>query len=306
MVNQLLVTLVNSFLGQGISTSRGNYSYFCPKCKHYKRKLEINFDEQSIFFQNYHCWNAACNLKGKKLDTLFKKFNSQDLEKLYSLTKRTSSLKEYIEKIDILTLPKEFKHFKFNNNLNEKPALSYLKKRGITKYDIIQYNIGYCEEGLYKNKIIIPSYDSNNNLNYYVGRSYNNNYQKYKIPPISRNIIFFESYINWNLPIILCEGVFDAIAIKRNVIPLLGGSIQPILKKRLQKNDIKKIYIVLDSDIKYKTYEMCKELLYNNKIVYLVELSKKDPSEEGFLNMLKLINESKPIDIYSILAKQIT
>ena len=65
MVNQLLVTLLNSILGTGTPTARGNYSYFCFKCNHHKRKLEINFDENSQYFQNYHCWNINCNFRGK-------------------------------------------------------------------------------------------------------------------------------------------------------------------------------------------------------------------------------------------------
>jgi hypothetical protein len=48
---------------------------------------------------------------------------------------------------------------------------------------------------------------------------------------VSRDIIGFELFINWNVPIILCEGVFDAIAIKRNAIPLLGKTIQKVNEK---------------------------------------------------------------------------
>ena len=33
MINQLLVTLVNSVLGTGKQTARGNMAYNCPSCK---------------------------------------------------------------------------------------------------------------------------------------------------------------------------------------------------------------------------------------------------------------------------------
>ncbi len=45
MVNQLLVTLVNSVLGSGKSTARNNYAYHCPFCHHHKPKLEVNLTE---------------------------------------------------------------------------------------------------------------------------------------------------------------------------------------------------------------------------------------------------------------------
>jgi len=35
MINHLLVTLIDSVLGKGKSTSRGNYAYHCPFCKHH-------------------------------------------------------------------------------------------------------------------------------------------------------------------------------------------------------------------------------------------------------------------------------
>jgi len=70
MVNQTLVTLVNSVLGVGKLTARGNAAYTCPFCKHIKPKLEINFDEESKSYENWHCW--VCDKKGKKLHQMFK------------------------------------------------------------------------------------------------------------------------------------------------------------------------------------------------------------------------------------------
>ena len=70
MVNHLLVTLVDSVLGKGKQTSRGNYAYHCPFCKHHKPKLEINFTENKKGHNPWHCW--VCNKKGKKLHQMFK------------------------------------------------------------------------------------------------------------------------------------------------------------------------------------------------------------------------------------------
>ena len=56
MVNQLLVTLVNSVLGVGKPTARGNQSYHCPSCNHHKPKLEINFSENKKGYKHVGCW----------------------------------------------------------------------------------------------------------------------------------------------------------------------------------------------------------------------------------------------------------
>ena len=97
--------------------------------------------------------------------------------------------------------------------------------------------------------VIIPSYDEQGNLNYFTGRSFEKEpYVKYRNPETSRDIIPFELFINWKLPLVLCEGPFDAIAIKRNAIPLLGNNIQSNLMKKIVTSTVEKIYIALDND----------------------------------------------------------
>ncbi len=90
-------------------------------------------------------------------------------------------------------------------NISGRQALAYLKSRNITDEDILKYNIGYCETGPYKNMVVIPSYDANGSLNYYTGRSFEKEPKiKYKNPSVSRDIIPFELFINWDIPFILC------------------------------------------------------------------------------------------------------
>ena len=82
MSNNALVFLVDSVLGKGRPTSKGNRAYHCPECKHHKLKLEINLEETSPHFQSYQCW--VCGFKGKKLTTLFKKLEV-DFDKVNQL-----------------------------------------------------------------------------------------------------------------------------------------------------------------------------------------------------------------------------
>ena len=97
--------------------------------------------------------------------------------------------------------------------------------------------------------VIIPSYDKDGTLNYFTGRSFEQDpFIKYRNPECSRDIIPFELFINWDSPLVLCEGPFDAMAIKRNAIPLLGKNIQSNLLKRIVQSTVKKIYIALDTD----------------------------------------------------------
>ena len=304
MVNELLINLVNSTLGTGKRTARGNQAYTCPFCHHHKPKLEVNFTENKEGNNPWQCW--VCGKKGKTIRSLFKQIQvSPDiLSQLKPLVKSNNNIED-ITIYNIVELPKEFKHF--DSTIISKHALVYLKKRNVTKQDILKYNIGYCEYGLYNKMIIVPSYDYTGKLNYFTARSFEKEpYIKYRNPEVSRDIIPFELFINWDLPIILCEGPFDAMAIKRNVIPLFGKNIQPSLMKKIVTSKVQKIYIALDNDALKKALEFCELLLNEGKEVYLVELQGKDPSEMGFESFTKLIQNTIPLNQYKLMEHKLS
>jgi len=308
MENTALIYLIDSILGQSKSTSKGNRAYHCPECKHHKLKLEVNLDETSSNFQSYNCW--TCGFKGKKLTTLFKKIEA-DFDKVNQLKLLVKSIPKNFEgkvvETKKVTLPKEFiSLINPPSSLTAKHALHYLKTRNITQEDIIKYNIGYCEFGNYSNMIIIPSYNSEGNLNYFTSRNFNKNSPiKYKNPDVSRDIIGLELFVNWNTPITLCEGMFDAIAIKRNAIPLLGKTIQNSLMKKIINSSVQKIYIALDKDAIKQALNFCETLMNEGKEVYLVDIDDKDPSDMGFVKFTNLIQNTFPLTFSNLLEKKL-
>jgi DNA primase len=305
MVNELLINLVNSVLSVGKRTARGNHSYHCPKCNHHKPKLEINFDESSPNYQKYACW--SCGFKGANLYNLFKEANAPQnkLDELQPYLKVKRVYKKVESTSPQIELPKEYEIFLnlSKDKIEGKRALSYLKSRGITKYDILKYNIGYCDEGQFSKHIIIPSYDKDNKLNYFTAREYYG--KSYSNPPISRDTIIFESQINWNIPIILCEGVFDAITIKRTAIPLLGKSISKELLKKIVTSQVQKIYIALDKDAIKQSLKHCEYLINQGKQVYLVEMDQKDANEIGFRDITQIIQNTYPLTEYDLMDKKL-
>jgi DNA primase len=306
MVNNLLVNIVNSVLGVGKSTARGNQAYHCPFCHHQKPKLEINFDD-SVKGNPWHCW--VCNKKGTNLVTLLKQAKAPE-DKIFELKKHITypDVGAQVQKIEALDLPKEFKPLLeiTKSDIKGRQALAYLKKRGVTKADILRYNIGYCSSGIYDYMIIIPSYSHEGALNYFVARNFNSHSPvKYKNPPLSKDIVPFELFINWSSPLILVEGMFDALAVKRNAIPLLGKHIQKALMKKIVTSEVKKIYIALDKDAQKDAIKFCEQLLNEGKEVYLVELDDKDPSEMGFKHVTEIIQNTHPLSQYDLMAKKL-
>jgi hypothetical protein len=307
MINQSLVALTNSVLGTGKATARGNYAYHCPLCHHHKPKLEINMSENAKGENAWHCW--VCDKKGKKIYQLFKtvEVSPDIMTELRSIVKYTGPERQ-VALENKLELPKEFKLLSniTQSDIIGRHALAYIKSRGITEEDVMKYGIGYCEKGRYANMVIIPSYDAKGNLNYFTGRSFEKEPStKYRNPSISRDIIPFELFINWELPLILCEGPFDAIAIKRNVIPLLGKNIQSNLMKKIVMSSVEKIYIALDRDAQKQALNFCEKLMQEGKEVYLVDMQDKDPSEMGFASFTNLIQETYPLTFSGLLEKKL-
>lgn len=308
-----LLSLIESSLHQTGSIYTGDeVSFHCPICnlEIEKKKLVINLNRNSNRFGYWHCWNCreSMGTSGKTIYSLFKKVhvNENNFNKLNELLSE-NCIKLNIpteKKYDNIVLPSEFISLskkrispEYNN------AISYLNKRGITLDDIITYNIGYCESGYYKQRIIIPSYDQDGDLNYFISRTYYNGInRKYKNPKVDKdNIVFFESNINYNYPLLLVEGVFDAISAKRNAIPLLGKSIGKELKRKILLNKINTIYLSLDSDAMGASINHINEFISNGINVKLIKLDKHDPSEVGYKNFIELYKNAVDIDFSELI-----
>lgn len=296
-MENILSGLLDDVLGRGEPGTKTNRKYVCPfhvSNPPGKKKLEIDIQTNSEGENKWACW--ACGEKGRTIRSLFRKMGV-DRHILSSLS--AIIVKSDIDKEDVTlfdgVLPVEYKFLldAKPNDILAKHAKLYLRNRNVTDNDIIKYQIGYCEEGKYAERIIIPSYDSSEKINFFVGRSFDPEARlKYKFPQTSRDILPFEMYVNWDVPVILCEGAFDMIAIKRNVVPLLGKSITPKLMKRLIESKIRKIYIALDKDAISMALQHCEVLMNMGKKVFLVDMKQKDPSEMGFRLFLEEVQKT--------------
>jgi len=297
-----LLAELENVLGKSHKKSKTNYAFHCPFCNHPKPKLEVNVKTDDKGNNPFNCW--VCGTRGRKIKSLLQLLKAPKDVALNVLryVKKGESYEEVGQ--SLVELPKENQHLltASTESILANRARTYLNRRGISDTDIRKYNIGYAIEGPYKDRIIIPSYNEYGQLNYFISRTLTEAFQKYKMPEVgTSDIIFFESLINWNLPVTLCEGVFDAIAIKRNAIPLLGKFIQPALQKKLIQSPVQDIYIALDPDAIKQAYKLSESLTKLGKRVYLIELDKGDPSEIGFELFTEYYNYSREVDVRTLL-----
>lgn len=301
-----LTFLLNKVLKQeGKQTSDFEVTYVCPFHKAInnisRKKFGINLDTAE-----YNCF--ACGESGKSFKTLFKKLKVSPAlyKELYGIIGEhfKPNYGRVKKEQDLLKLPDEFLSIAVpSNSICYKHAVRYLKNRNITRDDILRYNIGYCEDGKYRNRIVVPSYDANGDLNFFTARDFlNSSYLKYLTPDWSKDFIGFGLYINWNEPITLVEGVFDAISIRRNAIPLFGKIISQSLKEAIFEYDVCKVNVCLDDDAVKNALEISNYLSNQGIDVSLIKLRGHDPSSLGFEKTTSEINSTRTIEFSDIIS----
>ena len=268
--------IVHQILGSS-HKSRDEFLFHCPYCQHHKKKLSINFGKGY-----WKCW--VCDTRGKNIYRLVRKYGTyQQRQKWLELEGRLD-LNEFegifaemndIKEEQILELPEEFislcnKHLPRTSQM----PLRYLFERGLTRQDILKWKIGYCGSGKYAGRIIVPSFNNDGNINYFIARSYVDHYRKYLNPQAEKDIIFNELSIDWDSPLTLVEGVFDAIVAGENAVPILGSTLRETTKlfQAIAINDTP-VYLALDEDAKKKTGQIVK-----NMLKYDIELFQIDTS----------------------------
>jgi len=268
--------LLKEILGRGY-TSGDEQLFFCPYCKHHKKKLSVNVDKN--FFK---CW--ICDTSGRSIRRLVRRFGSfQQLQEWDKLSGKTDvstfddvfDFKYTPDPLQRISLPDEFATLTGGDHpVSAKHAKSYLENRGVTKEDIVRWKIGYCVRGAYEGRIVVPSFDEEGYVNYFVARAYDNNWRKYMNPSLSKDMVFNHLYIDWSSDIVLTEGVFDAIKAGPNSIPLLGSTLRENSKlfQEIVKNDAA-IFVALDPDAEKKSLRMIKNLLTYGIETYKIDVS---------------------------------
>jgi DNA primase len=212
-----------------------------------KHNLEVNY-----FNDVYHCWSCG-DSEGThgSLGKLFDKFGNKKQKKLYKIFKPDDTEKKVRVKKPKVVLPDNFTLFKDSHPVYpiRRQAYNYLKSRGITDEIIEKFGIGFCDKGSHSGRIIIPSYDTKGDLNYYVGRSWDpHSRAKYRNPEAEKDqIIFWENLIDWNKDIYLVEGAFDGMFLDNPVV-MLGKHMSELMFDKIYNNAKGNVIICLDGD----------------------------------------------------------
>lgn len=257
-----IVEIITEFLGEPkkIYENRSQVSWNCPICDddNNKGNFEVNI-EKAVF----HCWSCG-DSEGThgSLNKLFDKYGNKKQKKLYQVLKPETIVKKETRKKQ-LKLPEGYTKFKDSSLVYpvRRQAMNYLKSRGITEDVIEKYQIGFCDKGDHTGRIIIPSYNLKNELNYFISRTWDlRSKVKYKNPQEEKDkIIFWENLIDWNNDVFLVEGAFDGLFLK-NSIPMLGKHMSELLFETIYTKVKGNVIICLDSDAWQNSIKLYHEL----------------------------------------------
>ncbi len=296
----------------GKTRKTGDVKYHCKKCNHHKAKLEINLDSGE-----FHCW--VCHFRGSNVIDLLKGSTSNksyiDEAKLV-LKEAGKQIKDWDRVLKTESSPKDLSlklpdgFISLTESKKDKywrSCFNYAVKRNFSPIDMLRHNMGYVKSGPYLNRLIIPSYDRDGNLNYYSARSYEDKvYLKYlnaNVP--NHTLVGFELLIDFKQPINLVEGALDAVTLGYNTIPLFGKNLSSLLKQRIVENKTPEIRIILDDDALNEALQMSEYLIKMGLRVKLVRLNGKDPNSLGRFKTQEIIEDTKFLEFSDIVRLKI-
>ena len=289
------IKLIEHAFGKGfLETDEKNVHVSCPECndsRKDKKKLYISLDTGW-----YNCW--VCNTSGKNIGFLFRKYATCYYEKcreIFSCDAIGLESKEEI-KIAPVELPDDVSLI--TNNMSDpdtRAVYSYLLQRGLTRMDMFRWRVCVSNNFYFRRKAIFPSFDATGKLNYYVARCIDETKFKYnnaKVPKSS--VIFNEVDLDWEQPVILVEGVFDAVKCPDNTAVALGSTLSKtsLLYKQLVKNRAT-VIVCFDEDADEKSHQVCKRLNVAGCTVYRVSVSGQDLGDRTKKGVMKVISKAK-------------
>ncbi len=249
-----------------------------------KFKLSISPEKQC-----YHCWKTD---ESGSLWRLVAKINGcskkEALEEIYTIDsidcfeskleqfKSQINKQQKIKKKKFLDYPEGFKFINYDSvgEINIRALKYCIKER---KIDPIKWKLGYCHEGKYDRRLIIPFYDKNGKLIYFIARALYNQNNKYVNPfdVKKEEVLFSRDWDFNNKDVIIVEGALDAmilIELGFNAVSIQGKSISTsqINMLRMSRNMV----LGLDNDepgknaIKSNIMTLEDEGIHNVKYVF--------------------------------------
>lgn len=277
---------IQKYLDSTLGSPKSSYyqlRYNCPNSgcdRGGKYNLEICITPGSTKYLLCHCW--SCHYSGH-ISRLLREYASDISWKLIKEFK-TENTKQIKGKENKVLFPEDTIPF----YLDEQVTKYLTEDRGMTHAELVKRNVRYCfsKEDIWYNHILFPFYNENHEIIAFCSQNFET--KKYKNTG-SLNFIPYKEFINPLFPIVITEGIYDALSLP-NAIPLLGTNIYQGVLRFIQD---KKLILALDNNeevsIKFKKDFIKKLYTYGAKIVTIFDSDPyKDPNDFWLKNRIEM------------------
>lgn len=338
----MIVDYLDGAFGEGThhNTSKGlQISYKCPFCGDYKERMFVNVDTKVFFCHN-------CDAKGS-LVTLISDYASISWKEALDVYRQFEGyevvLPESIED-EVFTrliqtpvierpkyvhpLPEEFILIEDAKGKAGNEAIRYLRSRGITLNMAERNYIGYCEEGKYANRIIMPDFEDGE-LIYWQARTWKKPPKNKLLKKVYRKVLnpslteeqleagiraVDKSSVIGNIDSILDNGIAVLVEGKMDQYTLLDSgaclhgkylSDDQFLKLVLNKDKIDCIAVMMDGDAFQQSVNIADRLYKHFDDVLVCRLpDNEDPNNLGTKKCLEILNDALPYSpLFGVKAK---
>ena len=250
----------------------GKFNFRCRVCgdskksKSKKRGWISQYKGTWIF----KCWNCgASDLASNWLKKNFPQNYQNYIQEVGYVSFSGKPVEEEAKKVVDVPIEKKIDEnlaffaplFPLSNRINY-DAVEFCKKRKIPKEVYSTWFV--CSKGKYKDRLIIPFYDTKKNLYYYQGRALYGNEIKYLNKEGSRDVIYNYFQADKTKPVIVLEGVIDSLFVE-NSISVLSTNWSDEIQKVLDRLEC---YYLLDLDSSKETKKRCRSLLEKERYVF--------------------------------------
>lgn len=179
----------------------------------------------------------------------------------------------------------------------------YLSERGVSKDAIRAWRIGYCNAGRYRNRIVIP-FRTGAERSFVARAAKPGMMPPYLGPKIDegngRRFLPGWQFVTAGDPVIVCEGVFDALRIWQaglKPLALLGKGLGRVQLRKIVALAPSRVVVMLDADAWRDARRITSTIAGLVRDVRIVALSDGDPGERTEAEIVRLVESAEPLEV---------
>lgn len=283
-------------LGTPVGGTYPEFRYPCPACGS-RDNLAVNVEKGTG-----HCFGCDLRVFVKKIEDYTRPYELIDLDDLF---------KEEEVEGQVIIPNHIWEHITRPLSLE---GLEYLHRRGFTGDEISYYGI---REGsvLYHGRVIIPTYNAQGQITFFVARDYTGTAEKKYLNPPKQLCRAGDNI--WGLnnarsspAIIICEGVFSAMAVNhylnsQKAVAVFGKVLKDNQVSELLATRASVFWLCLDADADLSTRQWADALSRSGRVVKLCKTPSIygehadvcDMTREQFLRNLSAATDYDPLQL---------